>query len=62
MTPVWLGILGSWILSDAVYSLMLYWTAPGCEGVKRQTFKRDHWIRFLRAGIGLAMIGGALWA
>jgi len=61
MNPVWLGILGSWILSDAIYSLMLYWTAPGCEGVK-QTFKRDHWVRFLRAGIGLAMIGGALWA
>ncbi len=60
LTPVHLAILGTWLFSDAIYSLMLYLTAPGCEGVKQQTWKRDHWLRVVRGIIGLALIAGAL--
>lgn len=47
---------GVWILSDSIYSIMLYLTAPGCEGVKRQTWKRDHWLRVLRGLLAILII------
>lgn len=60
LSPVALAIMGTWLFSDALYSIALYLTAPGCEGVKRQTWKRDHWIRVVRGLIGLILILGAM--
>ena len=53
-------LIAMWIFSDAVYSWSLYVNAPGYEGSKRQTFKKDHWVRLVRAlcAIGLMVIGG----
>jgi len=54
------GLIGMWILSDAILSYTLYLNAPSYEGSKKQTWKKDHWVRAVRAvcGIGLIMIGG----
>ena len=60
LSNVHLAIMGTWLVSDAIYSLLLYLTAPGCEGVKRQTWARDHWVRIVRLLIGLILIGGAV--
>ena len=47
--------LGTWLLSDSIYSLALYLNAEGFGG-KRQTWKRDHWVRAVRAVCGVAII------
>lgn len=51
----WIGLIGMWIFSDSIYSLMLYLSAPGYN-VKNQTWARDHWVRAVRAVCGLALI------
>jgi hypothetical protein len=51
----WLGVIGCWIFSDGLYSLMLYLNAEGFGG-KRQTWKRDHWLRAIRMVLGIAII------
>lgn len=60
MTYYIVGLIGLWIFSDGVYSLMLYLSAPGHSGVK-QTWRRDHWVRVVRGLLGLILIviGGA---
>ena len=57
-----LGIIGTWILSDAIYSYTLYANAPTYDNSQRQTWKRDHWVRALRAGLAIVVIviGGTL--
>lgn len=54
------GLLGMWILSDAILSWSLYINSPSYEGSPRQTWKRDHWVRAVRGlvGIALMIIGG----
>jgi hypothetical protein len=54
----WVKLLGMWLFSDAIYSIMLYLTAPGVDGKTKQTWKRDHWVRVVRGAIGLALIIG----
>ena len=56
------GLLGMWIISDGVLSWTLYLNAPSYEGSKKQTFKRDHWVRLARilAGIALMTIGAVV--
>ena len=51
----WLGILGTWLVSDSVYSITLYLNAPSYSG-RKQTWRGDHWVRCIRAAIGLALI------
>ena len=54
------GLIGMWVFSDGILSWTLYLNAPSYEGSKKQTFLRDHWIRLLRIGCGIALmvIGG----
>jgi hypothetical protein len=51
-----IAILGTWILSDAIYSILLYLSQPGIDGKKQQTWLRDHSIRVIRGLIGIALI------
>lgn len=60
LSPVLLAILGTWLISDAIYSIILYLGQPNFDGVKRQTWLRDHSIRIVRGLIGLTLIAGAL--
>ena len=50
------GLIGMWVASDAILSYTLYCNAPSYEGSKRQTWARDHWVRAVRLGCGLALI------
>ena len=52
----WLGVIGTWILSDGILSWTLYLNAPSYEGSSKQTFKRDHWVRFIRCVLGIILI------
>jgi len=56
MADCWIKLLGVWILSDAIYSTMLYLTAPGVDGKTKQTWKRDHWVRVVRGVMAVALI------
>ncbi len=47
--------LGTWLLSDSIYSLSLYLSAPGYNG-QRQTWMRDHYIRVIRAACAVTII------
>ena len=51
-----LGIGGLWIVSDGILSWTLYANAQSYENGRKQTFKRDHWVRLLRIVIGVIMI------
>ena len=51
-----LGIGGVWIISDGVYSWVLYANAVSYQKGRKQTFKKDHWIRLLRIIIGVIMV------
>ena len=57
-----LGCIGTWILSDAIYSILLYLNQPGVDGKKLQSWGRDHWVRVLRGCLGIAImvIGGSI--
>ena len=46
----------TWILSDAIYSFTLYLNAPSYEGSRKQTFRRDHWVRLVRGCWALVFI------
>ena len=52
----WLGCIGTWLLSDGIYSWVLYSKAQSWQGNK-QTFLKDHWIRCLRIILGFILIG-----
>jgi hypothetical protein len=49
-------IMGTWLISDCIYSISLYMNAPSYEGSKKQTWRRDHWVRLVRGIIGLSII------
>ena len=51
-----LGIIGTWLLSDAVYSYTLYINAPTYDGNNKQTWKKDHWVRAVRAALAIIVI------
>jgi hypothetical protein len=55
---VFLIIAGTWILSDAIYSWILYATSQSWRGDK-QNFARDHWVRLVRGvlAIGIVIVG-----
>ena len=56
MTGYILGIIGTWLLSDAVYSYTLYANAPTYDNSKHQTWKKDHWVRAVRGGLAIVVI------
>jgi hypothetical protein len=49
----WIGIIGTWVLADAVSSL---WAYTDGERAKTQTWKHDHSLRIVRALCGLVLI------
>jgi hypothetical protein len=51
-------IAGTWILSDAIYSYVLYAHSQSWRG-ERQSWAKDHWVRLLRAilAIGIIAVG-----
>lgn len=52
----WLVAIGCWIISDAIYSYTLYLNAPSYDGSPKQNWKRDHWVRGVRALCGIALM------
>ena len=50
-----LTAIGSWLLSDAIYSYTLYAHSQSWRG-DRQTWLKDHWIRAVRAGLAVLLI------
>jgi len=48
-------IIGTWLLSDGIYSWILYHNAEAYNG-KKQTFWRDHWIRLIRIVCAIVII------
>ena len=51
-----IGLIGMWIFSDGILSWTLYLNAPSYEGSKKQTFLRDHWVRFVRIVLGVVLM------
>jgi len=51
-----LAIVGTWIVTDGIYSITLYLNAPSYEGSEKQTFRKDHWVRAIRILLGLIVI------
>jgi len=50
-----LGVIGAWVFSDGLYSILLYLNKPAYHS-RKQTWKRDHWIRCCRMILGLILI------
>ena len=48
--------IGVWIISDGILSWTLYANAPDHRGNKRQTFKKDHWVRLVRIILGVVLV------
>jgi hypothetical protein len=55
---VYLGVIGAWVFSDGLYSILLYTGKPAYHG-PRQTWMRDHWIRLVRMALGLVLVAFA---
>ena len=55
MDNILVGI-GTWFLSDGIYSWKLYLNSPSYQGSPKQTFRRDHWIRLLRIILSIVVI------
>ena len=51
-----LGLIGMWIFSDAIYSYTLYANSPTYDNSKKQTWKKDHWVRALRGALAIVVI------
>lgn len=51
-----LGIIGTWLLSDAIYSYTLYANATTYDNSNKQTWKKDHWVRALRGALAIVVI------
>ena len=52
----WIGIIGCWIVSDGILSWTLYLNATSYENSRRQTFRKDHWVRLVRIIFGGILI------
>ena len=51
----WTGVIGAWIISDSIYSYVLYAHSQSWRG-DRQNFKKDNWVRLVRLICGIALI------
>lgn len=47
--------IGVWLLSDGIYSWILYHNAKSYDG-EHQCFWKDHWIRLLRIILSISVI------
>lgn len=47
---------GVWLLSDAIYSYCMYLDKIGTDGKRIQNWRRDHWVRAVRAGLAITLI------
>ena len=47
------GLIGMWLISDSIFSLLVHTKPPLSE---HQTWLRDHSIRVARLGCGLALV------
>lgn len=56
MIGYFVGLVGMWVMSDGILSWTLYANAPSYEGSKKQSFWRDHWVRFVRILCGMALV------
>jgi len=56
-----IGLIGMWLFSDAIFSYTLYINAPSYEGSPKQSWKRDHWIRAIRAGLSIVLMVFGFW-
>jgi hypothetical protein len=55
MIPKVIVAFGVWLLSDAIYSWVLYLNSQSWRG-PRQDFIHDNWVRLVRGLIGIALI------
>ena len=51
-----IGLIGMWILSDAILSITLYLNSPSYDGSPKQTWAKDHWVRVVRGVCGIALM------
>ncbi len=56
MASKFLLCAGTWLLSDGIYSWILYHKAISYNG-EHQNFWRDHWIRLVRIVLACGIIG-----
>lgn len=50
-----LKVFGGWLILDGIGYIIMYWKKPGYNG-KPQSWKTDHWLRAVRAAMGVALI------
>jgi len=50
-----LATIGTWLLSDAIYSYTLYAHSQSWRG-DRQTWLKDHFVRLIRAILAIVII------
>ena len=52
-------IAGTWLMSDSIYSYVLYQHSQSWRG-DRQSWAKDHWVRLVRLilSIGIIVAGG----
>ncbi|MAH50439.1 hypothetical protein CMI37_31750 [Candidatus Pacearchaeota archaeon] len=50
------GLIGLWLFSDAILSITLYLNAPSYDGSPKQSWRKDHWVRAVRALCGIALM------
>jgi hypothetical protein len=48
--------IGVWLFSDALYSYSLYLDRLGTDGKRIQNWRRDHWVRLVRAILAIIII------
>jgi hypothetical protein len=56
LTNYIIGLLGMWILSDGILSILLYLKTVDHDGKRLQSWKFDHSIRVVRVLIGIALM------
>ena len=50
------GLIGMWLFSDAILSITLYLNTPSYDGTKKQTWRKDHWVRVVRGICGISLM------
>ena len=55
MTGYIVGLIGVWLFSDSMFSLLIYSDKRDARSAG-QSFWRDHWIRVVRLALSLVLI------
>ena len=58
LTQSFLLVAGTWLISDAIYSYVLYRYSQSWRG-DRQSWAKDHWVRAVRLvlAVGIVIVG-----